>query len=180
MKAKINSNVLINEKVIQNDLNKFAEVCATTIIEEGINIIMKFATKEMAGYYNEYDPYEYERTYQMYRESFMPFHNFNGNVYEGGIHIDAFFTNHEPKGKNFTEEDLYDSVWIKGSHGLEMVGYKNGWQDTRHLQEILGEPDRLNKLKKKVYSNTIKKKLLEKGLNKAKSQSYSILEFSGR
>ena len=180
MRAKINSEVIINEKAIQNDLNKFAKICATTIIEEGISLIMKFATKEMAGYYSEYEPYEYERTYQMYLESFMPFRSFKDNIYEGGINIDAFFTNHKPRGKKFTEEDLYDNVWIKGSHGREIVGYKSEWQDSRHFQEILGTPDRLNRLKKKIYSNTIKNKLLEKGMKKAKSQSYSILEFNRR
>lgn len=186
MKVKINSDVIINEKGITKDLEKFAEVCATTIIEEGINIIVKFATKQMAGYYNEYDPYEYDRTYQMYRESFMPFRSFNGNIYEGGINIDSFFTNH-PKGTRrnggeYTEEEIYDNVWIKGSHGFEVVGNKptaeNGRNDTRRWREIQGEPDRINKLKRAAYSKELKEKLLSIGIRKAKAQSYSILNFS--
>ena len=58
-----------------------------------------------------------------------------------------------------------------------MVGYKSGWQDTRHLQEILGEPNRLEKVKKKAYSKQTKNQLLAKGMRKAKAQTYSILNF---
>lgn len=177
MAIKIKPEVIINERAIQNDLKKFAKVCAETVAWEAQSMLMKFAEEQMWGYYMEYEPYDYFRTDAMLDYSYQPLFIKNGDSYEGGIWINSSFTNHKPKGRTFTEEDLYENVWVRGSHGLEMVGYKSGWQDTRHLQEILGEPNRLEKVKKKAYSKQTKNQLLAKGMRKAKAQTYSILNF---
>lgn len=186
MKVRLNSDVIMNEKAITKDIEKFARTCATTIVEEAQKQLEKFAFGEMAEYYMEYEPRIYDRTGQMGDMSYQKFFANTGNVYEGGIMINSAFTNHEKgtrfNGEKYTEEEIYDNVWIKGSHGFEIVGNKptaeNGWNDTRHWREIQGLPDRINRLKRKAYSRDFKRELLSKGFEKAKAQSYSILKFS--
>lgn len=186
MKVRLNSDVIINEKGITKDIEKFAKTCATTIVEEAAKTIKEFAYKQMVSYYDEYDPRIYIRTDQMKDSSYKPFTITTGNIYEGGIIIDPSHTNHQKGtrfgGGEYTEEEIYDNVWIKGSHGFEIVGNKptaaNGWNDTRRWREIQGMPDRINRLKRKAYSRDFKRDLLTKGFEKAKSQSYSILNFS--
>lgn len=177
MKVKVNPNVIINEKKINDDLEKFAKICATTIVEEAAQMIARFARKQMSGYYTEYYPRIYDRTDQMIDASYKPFTSFNRGIYEGGVLIDSGNTNHKrgrrKNGEEYTEEEIYDNVWIKGTHGWEMVGYG----DNVYWREILGTPDRINKLKREAYSKRVKEKLLSLGINKAKSQSYSILNF---
>ena len=178
MKVKLNSDVIINEKAITKDLEMFAKTCATTIVEEAAKSIKEFAYKQMVGYYDEYDPRIYVRTNQMRDSSYKPFTTITGNIYEGGVIINSSHTNHErgirKNGEEFTEEEVYNNIWIKGSHGYEMVGYGKD----AHWREITGLPDRLNRLKRKAYSRDFKRDLLNKGMTKAKSQSYSILKFS--
>lgn len=173
MKVNIKPEVILNEKAIMQDIEKFARTCATTIVEEAAESIKKFAYEQMVGYYGEYEPREYERTDQMLNTSYKPFTTTMGEIYEGGIIINSSNTNHE-KGKNYTEEDIYNDVWIKGIHGHEKVGYG----DNVYWREIQGLPDRINRIKRKAYSRDFKRELLSKGFEKAKAQSYSILKFS--
>ena len=173
MKVNIKPDVILNEKAITQDIEKFAKICAMTIIDEAQNQLDKFAFGEMAEYYMEYEPRIYDRTGQMGDMSYQKFFANTGNVYEGGIMINSAFTNHE-KGKSYTEEDIYNDVWIKGIHGYEKVGYG----DNVYWREIQGLPDRINRLKRKAYSRDFKRELLSKGFEKAKAQSYSILKFS--
>lgn len=173
MKVRINPNVIMNDKAITKDVEKFAKTCATTIVEEAQKQLEKFAFGEMAEYYMEYEPRIYDRTGQMGDMSYQKFFANTGNVYEGGIMINSAFTNHE-KGKSYTEEDIYNDVWIKGIHGYEKVGY----DDNVYWREIQGLPDRINRIKRKAYSRDFKRELLSKGFEKAKAQSYSILKFS--
>ena len=173
MKVRLNSDVIMNEKAIMQDIEKFARTCATTIVEEAQKQLEKFAFGEMAEYYMEYEPRIYDRTGQMGDMSYQKFFANTGNVYEGGIMINSAFTNHE-KGKSYTEEDIYNDVWIKGIHGYEKVGY----DDNVYWREIQGLPDRINRIKRKAYSRDFKRELLSKGFEKAKAQSYSILKFS--
>jgi hypothetical protein len=186
MKVNIKPDVILNEKAIMQDIEKFARTCATTIVEEAAESIKKFAYEQMVGYYDEYDPRIYIRTDQMKNSSYKTFTTTTGNIYEGGVIINSENTNHERGtrfgGGEYTEEEIYDNVWIKGSHGYEIVGTKgtpyNGWNDTRHWREIQGLPDRINRIKRKAYSRDFKRELLSKGFEKAKAQSYSILKFS--
>ena len=186
MKLKVIPKVKVDENKIANDLEKFAKTCAMTIVEEAQNQLDKFAFGEMAEYYMEYEPSFYARTGQMGDLSYRKFFAITGSVYEGGIEINSNFTNHD-KGyriisnengtgmhEPYTEEEVYENVWVKGTHGYEKVGYgKNSyWRETK------GVPDRINRLKKKAYSDKFKNELLEKGIAKAKSQSYSILKFT--
>lgn len=191
MKVNIKSDVILNEKAITQDIEKFARTCATTIVEEAAESIKKFAYEQMLGYYGEYDPREYERTYQMLNTSYKPFTTIMGEIYEGGIVINSSNTNHK-RGYYITddnkigrgdislreplinEEYIYDNVWIKGIHGYEKVGYG----DNAYWREIRGLPDRINRIKRKAYSRDFKRELLSKGFEKAKAQSYSILKFS--
>lgn len=173
MKVNIKPDVILNEKAIMQDIEKFARTCAATIVEEAQNQLDKFAFGEMAEYYMEYEPRIYDRTGQMGDMSYQKFFANTGNVYEGGIMINSAFTNHE-KGKSYTEEDIYNDVWIKGIHGYEKVGY----DDNVYWREIRGLPDRINRIKRKAYSRDFKRELLSKGFEKAKAQSYSILKFS--
>lgn len=173
MKIKINPNVVLDEKAIINDIEKFTKTCAMTIIDEAQNQLDKFAFGEMAEYYLEYEPSLYIRTGQMGDLSYQKYMTIKGNIYEGGIFINSAFTYHE-KGKSYTEEDIYNDVWIKGIHGQEKVGYG----ENAYWREIQGLPERINRIKKKAYSDGFKNKLLAKGIAKAKSQSYSILKFS--
>lgn len=173
MKVNIKPEVILNEKAIMQDIEKFARTCAMTIIDEAQNQLDKFAFGEMAEYYMEYEPRIYDRTGQMGDMSYQKFFANTGNVYEGGIMINSAFTNHE-KGKSYTEEDIYNDVWIKGIHGQEKVGYG----DNVYWREIQGLPDRINRIKRKAYSRDFKRELLSKGFKKAKAQSYSILKFS--
>lgn len=173
MKVNIKPDVILNEKAIMQDIEKFARTCATTIVEEAQKQLEKFAFGEMAEYYMEYEPRIYDRTGQMGDMSYQKFFANTGNVYEGGIMINSAFTNHE-KGKNYTEEDIYNDVWIKGIHGQEKVGYG----ENAYWREIQGLPDRINRIKRKAYSRDFKRELLSKGFEKAKAQSYSILKFS--
>ena len=151
MKVNINPEVIMNEKNITKDLEKFAKTCATIIVNEAAQLIKKFAYKQMAGYYEEYDPRIYIRTEQMLKSSYKPFVVTTGDVYE----------------------EIYDNVWIKGTHGYEKVGYGTN----SHWEELIGLSDRINKLKREAYSKEVKEKLLAKGIRKAKSQSYTILNF---
>ena len=178
MRIKINPNVIINEEAIINDIRKFTKTCAMTVVEEAQVQLEKFAFGEMAEYYTEYEPYIYIRTGQMGDLSYQTFMSNTGNMYEGGIIINSVFTEHERgvrrNGKEYTEEEIYEDVWVKGKHGGEMVGYGKN----KHWRETLGVPNRINRLKEKAYSADFKNKLLAKGMAKAKSQSYSILKFS--
>lgn len=191
MKVKINSDVLINQKDLESDIKKFVEICATTIVEEAANLIKKFAFYQMVGYYEEYTPRRYKRTGQMRDSSYKSFVITKGNVYEGGVIINSSNTNHRRgyyvtdenkrgsgdinlREPSIKEEYIYDNVWIKGSHGYENVGYGG----EVYWREITGVPDRMNKLKRKAYSKDFKERLLAKGMRKAKSQSYSILNFN--
>ena len=173
MKIKINPDVVLDEKTIINDIEKFTKTCAMTIIEEAQNQLDKFAFGEMAEYYLEYEPIFYDRTGQMGDLSYQKYMTIKGTIYEGGIFINSAFTNHE-KGEEYTEEYIYNDVWIKGIHGRKRVG-RGG---KAHWREIKGLPERMNRIKKKAYSENFKNKLLAKGIAKAKSQSYSILKFS--
>lgn len=190
MKINVNSDVIINEKNLEKDIKKFAETCATTIVEEASNLIKRFAFDQMVGYYGEYDPRRYKRTKQMLKASYKPFVITTGEIYEGGVIINSNNTNHKrgyyitddnKKGygditlrePSIKEEYIYDNVWIKGSHGYENVGYG----ENIYWREITGVPDRINKLKRKAYSQEFKNKLLAKGMRKAKSQSYTIINF---
>lgn len=186
MKVNIKPDVILNEKAITQDIEKFARTCATVIVEEAAESIKKFAHEQMLGYYGEYDPREYERTDQMLNTSYKPFTTTMGEIYEGGIIINSNNTNHRrgfrlisnddgtKTRQPYTEEEIYDNVWIKGSHGYEKVGYG----DNAYWREIQGLPDRINRIKRKAYSRDFKRELLSKGFEKAKAQSYSILKFS--
>lgn len=178
MKVRLNSEVIMNDKAITKDIEKFARTCAMTIIQEAAKSIKKFAYEQMVDYYDEYDPRIYVRTNQMKDSSYKPFITITGKMYEGGVIINSSHTNHSrgtrKNGEEYTEEEVYDNVWIKGIHGWEFVGYG----DNAYWREISGLPDRINRLKRKVYSRDFKRSLLNKGFEKAKSQSYSILKFS--
>ena len=122
MKVKVNPNVIINEKKINDDLEKFAEVCATTIIEEAAQMIARFARKQMSGYYTEYYPRIYDRTDQMIDASYKPFTSSGRGVYEGGVIITFYiaFKDILSRGDKISSEFALKSIT---SHVIE-EGYE--------------------------------------------------------
>ena len=87
----------------------------------------------------------------MLKSSYKPFVVTTGDVYEGGVIINSENTSHirgtRANGEEYTEEEIYDNVWIKGTHGYEKVGYGTN----SHWEELIGLSDRINKLKKNYW-----------------------------
>lgn len=170
MKIGLDYTVTINDKAIINDIKTFYEAFAQAATQEAANRIEKFAQQEMNGYYNEYEPDYYDRTWQMLNSSYRKYNGRFASVYEGGVIINPGFTNHSPRGKDFSEEDIYINVWDKGIHGGEYRG--------RNYEYIQGEPDRFGKIESKVYSDKFKKEVFDVGIKTAMEQKYSVLRFS--
>ena len=174
MAIKAKDNVDLDTQKIENDLRKFTDIYCQEFIRQGATMISEFAFKEMTCYYAEYDPRLYERTGDMLMFSHLPYQEKKGNIYMGGIDISSSNTSHAKGSDNFSEDDLYNMVWIQGYHGYEKVGYPDSY-----LRPIVGEADRLQRVKKKAYSKTTKDKASRKGMKAALDarNGYSILKF---
>lgn len=176
MAIKAKQGVDLDVKKIENDLRKFTDIYCKEVARQGSTIISEFAFKEMTEYYGEYDPRIYQRTNDMFLFSHLPYQEQKGNVYYGGIEIIPNNTDHIKGSEKFTEQDLYDMVWIQGIHGWETVGiYPN-----THWVEIKGKKvDRFERLKKRAYSKTTKEKASRAGMKAARNDKngYSILKF---
>ena len=180
MKFGLNFTVDLNDAAITNDLQLFFDTFSKTTIREASFEIEKFAKKEMAGYYNEYDPEYYQRTGQMRDWSYKKFHFRKGNFREGGVAILSGFTNHEPKG--ISEEEIYESVWDLGLHGRR-VNHLRHYGDylspvAKDPVYIQGEPNRFGKIEKMVASDQFQNKMFNLGVEAAMKQKYSVLRFS--
>ena len=179
MKIKLQPDVKIDAKAIEADIRKFVDVCCSTIAKEATDLINKFAFQEMVEYYNEYDPYYYDRTYQIILQSYRPYWSHTGSSYEGGIIINSNFTDHQPKG--ITESQIYDEVWEKGRHGWERIKYASASGNVDYWRPIQGEVDRIGRLKQQAYSTKTKQFLIDKGIKAARNVGgYSILKFNRR
>lgn len=180
MKFGLNFTVDLNDAAITNDLQLFFNTFSIVAIKEASNKIEEFAKKEMAGYYNEYDPEYYQRTGQMHDWSYKKFHFRKGNFREGGVAILPGFTNHEPKG--ISEEEIYESVWDLGLHGRR-VNHLRHYGDylspvAKDPIYIQGEPNRFGKIEKMVASDQFQNKMFNLGVEAAMKQKYSVLRFS--
>ena len=171
MKLGLDFTVDIKNTAIQNDIKLFYDTFSKTITIQASHKIEKFALTEMNGYYNEYDPDYYERTYQMYDWSYKRYAVKGSKFREGGIFIKPEFTEHDPRGKNFSEEDIYINVWDKGIHGVE---YRYG----KNYEPIQGEPDRFGKIERIVASNQFQEEMFNNGISAAVKKKYSVLRFS--
>ena len=167
MKIGLDYTVTINDKAIINDIKTFYETFAQAATQEAANRIEKFAQQEMNGYYNEYEPDYYDRTWQMLSSSYKKYSGRFASVYEGGVIINPGFTNHSPRG--ITEEEIYENVWDKGIHGGEYRG--------RNYVNIQGEPNRFGKIESIVGSDKFKKEMFDIGMEAAMGQKYSVLRF---
>lgn len=179
MAIKSKDGVELDVQKIESDLRKFTDIYCQEFARQGSIMISEFAFKEMLGYYGEYDPRLYVRTNNMLLFSHLPYQEKRGNIYMGGVDISSNNTSsndfsHIRGSENFTEDDLYNMVWIQGYHGYEKVGYPNS-----HLVPIIGKADRLQNLKNKAYSKTTKEKASRKGMKAALDarNGYSILKF---
>lgn len=180
MKLGLDFTVDINNAAVIQDLNKFYLTFAQAATKEAATRIEKFARQEMIGYYTEYSPEQYERTMQMYNHSFKKFNYRGKNAYEGGIFVNANFTDHEPKG--ITEQEIYESVWDYGLHGRFVnVFHHYGEYLTTVIKDpvyIQGEPNRFEKIENQVASAAFQNEMFQIGVNAAMKQKYSVLRFS--
>ena len=176
MAISIKPRVEIDKKAIEADLLKFANVYCSTVAMEAADIIGKFAFQEMVGYYNEYEPSIYIRTFQMILHSYKPHYKKINNGYEGGVDIHSLNTNHPDKG--ISEEEIYEKVWVEGQHGIDMINYQSARDGSvAYWRKFQGQPYRIDNLKRKAYSEKTIRQLQEKGLKAALKQHYSILRF---
>ena len=161
MKLKLKANTKVSEEMVFNDLKKFADTYSKFFMWEAMDMIYEFAYKEMLGYYEEYNPRYYSRTYLMQFFSYKKYYSHSNNYYEGGIIIDSSNTCHEEDNDfEWHEEMIYSFVWIKGVHGLHQ-----------------GKKDRFGRLKKKAFSKGTMTSLDKKSMKVAKTQSYSVIDF---
>lgn len=182
MKFGLDFTVDINESAITEDLQLFYDTFSKTATKEASCEIEKFAKKEIAGYYNEYDPEYYIRTGQMRDWSYKKYNIKVGNKYrEGGIAILPGFTNHEPKG--ISEAEIYESVWDLGLHGRRVNHLRFYYEGHFFLVAkdpvyIQGEPNRFGKIEEMVASGQFQNKMFDLGVKAAMGQKYSVLRFS--
>lgn len=179
MKLGLDFTVEIKGAEICRDLELFYMTFARTAIGKAADQIEKFAQREMAGYYNEYDPEYYERTGQMRDLSYAKFkRGFGKRRYEGGIITRAGFTDHTPKG--ITEEEIYENVWDLGIHGVRAnrhYDYKTRKSYSTY-ENIQGEPNRFGKIEEMVADSNFQNQMFKLGLDAAMKQKYSVLRFS--
>ena len=181
MKLGLDFTVDINESAITKDLQLFYDTFAANVIDKASYEIESFAKKEIAGYYNEYDPEYYERTGQMYAWSYKRYKVKVGSKYrEGGIVINPALTNHEPKG--ITEAEIYESVWDLGLHGryVRRSRYYGEYFSfvVKDWVYIQGEPNRFGKIEETVSNSQFQNKMFDLGVKAAMKQKYSVLRFS--
>ena len=156
MKLGLDFTVDINESAITKDLQLFYDTFAANAVDKASHEIENFAKKEIAGYYNEYDPEYYERTGQMYDWSYKRYKTKVGSKYrEGGIVINPALTNHEPKG--ITEAEIYESVWDLGLHGRYVHHLRHYGKYLSPVAKdpiyIQGEPNRFGKIEEMVLNS---------------------------
>lgn len=181
MKFGLDFTVDINESAITEDLQLFYDTFSKTATKEASCEIEKFAKKEIAGYYNEYDPEYYIRTGQMHDWSYKKYNIKVGNKYrEGGIAILPGFTDHEPKG--ISEAEIYESVWDLGLHGRHIDRLRHYGTYLSPIAKdpvyIQGEPNRFGKIEEMVASSQFQNKMFDLGVKAAMGQKYSVLRFS--
>lgn len=179
MKLGLDFSVELKDSAIQKDIELFYTTFARRAISEAADQIVKFARREMAGYYNEYSPEYYDRTGQMLDLSYTRFTiGFGKNHYEGGIITRSGFTDHTPKG--ITEEQIYENVWTLGTHGVRAdrhYDFKTRKSYSTY-ETIQGEPNRFGKIEEIVASSDFQNRMFKLGLDAALAQHYSVLKFS--
>lgn len=178
---------------LEADIKKMRQAFCETITQKAAERIEKFAAKEMEGYYDEYEPTYYKRTYQMYNDSYRQYlPKPQGNIYRGGIEISSGFTEHHNgmidnlkgiegnfKNMGITEEEIYTNVWDKGIHGVQTIHHTGitrytSWTDTKIIP---GMPHRFDRVKQKSSASGFFNALERSGLAAVKQQKYSVLRF---
>lgn len=184
----------VTDGALESDIKLIKETFCKTITQRAAEKIEEFAAKEMEGYYDEYSPEYYRRTYQMYNNSYKQYlPDPEGNIYRGGIEINSSFTEHHNgmidnlkgiegnfQSMKFSEEDIYTSVWDKGWHGRQTVHHVGttrytNWTDTTIIP---GTPHRFDRVSKKASAQGFLNKLERAGFSAVTKQKYSVLKFS--
>jgi hypothetical protein len=173
VKLSLDYTVDFNKGALISDLQKFNKAFGETIVRAATPKIYEFARKEMSGYYGEYYPDYYERTYQMQDHSYKKFMIKRGNTYEGGLYFDPGFTFHEDA--DISEASIFENVWDLGIHGYRKK--RGAGRDNHEWEAIQGEPNRFAKIADIVESAKFQDDLFNIGMEAAMSQKYSILRF---
>ena len=172
---------ILNERLLEADIRKYANVYCQAAAEEAMYKIWSFAHQQMKEYYGEYSGRYYtteDRTNQELNQSYHIFKEFAHGTYRGGIIFDNDLVSHALNRGTVDEDYIENMVWTLGYHGYELEGYKGKYGDKRTWEAIAGTPDRLGLVKEYRDSEELKTIALQAGNRKARSQKYNILQFS--
>lgn len=144
---------------LYSDLKKYTMAFAKEYVRIGADELTKEAKNAMSMFYGDYDPQYYDRTYDLYSNSYSRYIHNNGNIYYGGVKIsaDGMSPYHHGNGEPVSASMIADMGW-------------HGW----HGPDIQTSPP-LNYLTQILQS--IEKKAEEKATNLAEGLSYSVIEF---
>lgn len=106
---------------LRKDLKKYTMAYAKEYVRVGADELTKQAQTAMSMFYSDYDPMYYDRTYDLFSNSYSRYIHNNGNIYYGGVRIssDGMSPYHHGNGESVSASMIADMGW-HGFHGPDI------------------------------------------------------------
>lgn len=116
MKAKVTNAEQVTE-AITAEFREAAKKSMTDAAKKAEELLTKKAKEVIEEFYNEYDPVSYDRTWNFRFKSYKSVYAKNGNGAYGGVKFDHSFMHTYERGTGLSTEQIFDAVFLDGSHG---------------------------------------------------------------
>lgn len=108
----------------QKELERFIMKQSRQALMKAQNKVYEIIDKFFCQYYTEYEPLQYERTYQLANSLVKSQIITEGNGYKAEVYVDLDYLNYiYPKGDQPSGMDVMKSA-DRGEHGVEHVAYQ--------------------------------------------------------
>lgn len=149
----------VKKSELHSDLKKYTMAFAKEYVRIGADELTKQAQTAMNIFYSDYTPQYYDRTYDLYSNSYSRYIHNNGSIYYGGVKISAngMSPYYHGNGEPVSASMIADMGW-HGFHGPDIETAP----PLDYLTQIL---------------DSIKDDAEQKATKVAENLSYSVIEF---
>ena len=161
-------SIKVDTKGLEEDLLRYMKTFSKAYAQESCKQITQKAQACIEMFYRDYTPYYYDRTFDLLRDSYVPYLHNNGKAYYGGVRITSDLMSLYYSG-GFTSHTSTDPIIIaqSGWHG-DPTGYNGRFTPIRTASP-------LDVLTKFVYSENLITAVSKYADKKAKKQTYKYL-----
>ncbi len=182
-RRKTEVKIDINEALIRSDIKKYRENIALALSKDLANDVEKWMRQAIDAYYDDYEPFEYERTDEIRNHSFMKKDgvHINGDksYYFSGVFFkmgSSVFTDHPIKG--IDEVGIIDYALFEGTHGVHKSG--KYFEPNYGKKRIAPAEVVQNRIDISAKNPFYVQKKLNRAKREARNESYKYIKFYSR